>query len=168
MPASNTRVYVRGPERELWRRSLYTYWKRAAPPPSMLALDAPTRESCTVRRPITNTPLQALVLWNDVQFVEAARAFAARSIEAGGDDRARLSIMFRRATGRRPAGDEIDRLAAALADYRARYQAAPADAAQLVATGSAMRPSAVDDAELAAWTMIGSALLCLDATLCRG
>ncbi len=78
MPQSNTRAYMQGKGQDLWRRSLYTYWKRAAPPPSMLALDAPTREFCTTRRLTTNTPLQALVLWNDPQFVEAARAARAR------------------------------------------------------------------------------------------
>ena len=69
----NTRSYEQGKGDDLWRRSLYTYWKRASPPPSMLTLDAPTREFCTVRRFATNTPLQALVLWDDPQFVEAAR-----------------------------------------------------------------------------------------------
>ncbi len=168
MPASNTRVYARGGPDELWRRSVYTYWKRAAPPPSMLALDAPTRESCTVRRPVTNTPLQALVLWNDVQFVEAARAFAARTLAESGDDRVRLASMFRRATGRSPDAPELDDLAQALADFRVRYRAAPDDAAKLVAVGASEPPSGLDDAELAAWTMIGSALFSLDGSLCRG
>jgi hypothetical protein len=168
MPASNTRVYARGGPEDLWRRSLYTYWKRAAPPPSMLALDAPTRESCTVRRPVTNTPLQALVLWNDVQFVEAARAFAARVLSSPGDDRARLAAMFARATGRAPQAPDVDRLVATLNDFRARYRAAPEDAAKLVAIGEFEHASDLDEVELAAWTMIGSALFSLDATLSRG
>ncbi len=86
---------------KLYRRSLYTYWKRSAPPPSMQIFDAPTREKCTIRRPRTNTPLQALVTLNDVQFVEASRHFAQRLLREGGDsDDSRITYAFRLATAR--------------------------------------------------------------------
>src|SRR5204862_4472774 len=127
MPASNTRTYVRGQGDELWRRSLYTYWKRACPPPSLQTFDAPTREFCTIRRTPTNTPLQALVLWNDEQFVEASRVLAQRTLHESGDDRARLVAMFRRCTGRAPEADELSTLSAGLDHFRERYRGAPDD-----------------------------------------
>jgi hypothetical protein len=174
MPASNTRTFVRGQGDELWRRSLYTYWKRACPPPSLQTFDAPTRESCTIRRTSTDTPLQALVLWNDEQFVEAARALAQRTLAerapdgaAARDDAALLERMVRRCTGRKPGAAEVARLAGALTEFRRRYEAAPAEAEKLVKVG--MTPVSRDVAlpELAAWTLIANALLTLDATLCR-
>jgi len=168
MPASNTRLYERGTGDALWRRSLYTYWKRACPPPAMLTLDAPTREFCNIRRIATNTPLQALVLWNDEQFVEAARALATRTLgEASGDDE-RIVRAFRRVTAQQPDADELALLRAALADFRVRYQGAPEDAKALVEVGESPAPMGVDPAELAAWTVLCSSLLNLDVTICRG
>ncbi|HLQ39005.1 MAG TPA: PSD1 and planctomycete cytochrome C domain-containing protein [Planctomycetota bacterium] len=166
MPASNTRRYQRGMGDELWRRSLYTYWKRACPPPNLQAFDAPTREFCTVRRMQTNTPLQALVLWNDEQFVEAARKLAERTLLAGGDDDARLQAMYRRCTARLPDDRTLARVRSALATWRQRYATADADARALLAVGQAPPAGALPPAELAAWTMVASALFALDATLC--
>ena len=113
----------------LYRRSLYTFWKRQAPPPSLLTFDGPTRETCTVRRARTNTPLQALVLLNDVTYVEAARGLATQMMRSGGKDPVdRLRYGFRRATGRWPKEDEIAVLMKfyqrQLAAYRERPQAA--------------------------------------------
>ena len=167
MPASNTRVFKRDDGPELWRRSVYTYWKRASPPPSMLLFDAPTRESCVVRRSMTNTPLQALALWNDEQFVEAARVLAQRTLAEGGDDGARLARMFRRCTGRRPDQEAVATLTRALAGFRERYRKAPADAGKVAAIGTASRPAEPGAAEIAAWTLIASAVLDLDATTTR-
>jgi hypothetical protein len=164
---SNTRIFERGEGDDLWRRSLYTYWKRACPPPNMLTFDAPTREFCTIRRGETATPLQALVLWNDEQFVEAARMLAARTLdEPGGADRERLARMFVRCAGRAPDVDEERALAAALADFRERYRDAPADAAALLEIGMA-EADAHDPSELAAWTMIANTLFSLDAMICQ-
>jgi hypothetical protein len=167
MPQSNTRLYLRGTGDDLWRRSLYTYWKRACPPPALMTFDAPTREFCAIRRATTNTPLQALVLWNDEQFVEAARALAARTLaEEARDDRARLARLFERCLARTPEASELDALVTALADFRARYAAAPDEAGALLAVGEAPL-AALDPAELAAWTLVASSILNLDAVLTR-
>jgi hypothetical protein len=167
MVQSNTRIYERGAGEDLWRRSLYTYWKRACPPPALMTFDAPTREFCTIRRPTTNTPLQALVLWNDEQFVEAARALAARTLDEAVEERVRLERMFRRCTGRAPDEEEHARLAEALAGWRARFAAEPADARALIEVGESPVPMDADPVELAAWSLLANALLNLDATITR-
>jgi len=169
MIQSNTREYVRGMGDELWRRSLYTYWKRACPPPSLMTFDAPTREFCTIRRASTNTPLQALVLWNDEQFVEAARALAARTLaEAAADESARLARLFTRCAVRAPEADELAALTRVLGEFRARYAAAPDDARALIEVGESPTPMELDPVELASWTLLASAILNLDAVLTRG
>jgi hypothetical protein len=160
---------VQGTGDDLWRRSLYTYWKRACPPPSLMTLDAPTREFCNIRRVTTNTPLQALVLWNDEQFVEAARALAARVLqEDAADERARLARLFLRIAVRPPRTPELDLLAGALADFQERFAAAPDDARKLIEVGEAPVPAELDPVELAAWTMLASSILNLDSVLTRG
>jgi hypothetical protein len=165
MLQSNTRTFVRGDGDELYRRSLYTYWKRACPPPTLLTLDAPTREFCSVRRVGTNTPLQALALWNDEQFVEAARSLAQRALAQPGDLDGRLKAMYRRCTGH-----ELDAagLAATRATYerlRARYAAGVDEARALLAVGELPRPDEADPAELAALTVVANAFLNLDSCL---
>lgn len=165
MVQSNTRIYARGEGDDLWRRSLYTYWKRACPPPAMTTFDAPTRESCTINRPTTNTPLQALVLWNDEQFVEAARVLAQRTLAVDGDDRHRLVHMFRQCTGRTPEDAELERLTETLAAYRERYQKTPQDAAELLKVGVAPLPKDANAPEIAAWAMMANAMLNLSATI---
>jgi len=167
MLQSNTRVYQQGMGDDLWRRSMYTYWKRAAPPPTMLTLDAPTREFCTTKRLVTNTPLQALVLWNDPQFVEAARMAAERSFRAAPEDRARVVDLFRRATGTTPPAALADRMLAVLAENRERYRAKPEDAEKLLDVGEAKSSAEIDAAELAAWTLLANAVLSSDATIVK-
>ena len=167
MLGSNTREYAQGAGDDLWRRSLYTYWKRASPPPTMLTFDAPTREFCSTRRIVTNTPLQALALWNDPQFVEAARFAAARTLRESSDDRARIELLYRRATGVHPSDNARMLMEAVLAENRARYQAAPSDAMQLLSVGSSARVEDLDAAELAAWTMLANAVLTSDATIVK-
>ena len=167
MLQSNTRVYQQGMGDDLWRRSMYTYWKRAAPPPTMLTFDAPTREFCTTKRMVTNTPLQALVLWNDPQFVEAARMAAERTIRGQQDDRARVVELYRRATGTTPSDALVDRMLGTLADTRARYAAHPEDADKLLDVGEAQSSAEIAAPELAAWTMLANAVLSSDATIVK-
>jgi hypothetical protein len=132
----------------------------------MLTFDAPTREFCNIRRNTTNTPLQALALWNDEQFVEAARVLAQRTLGEQGDDAARLRCLFVRCTSRQPDADELESLALALERFRERYRGSLESAGALIAVGEA--PVAeLEPAELAAWTMIASGVLNLDATICR-
>lgn len=168
MPQSNTRTYQRGMGDDLYRRSMYTYWKRAAPPPSMLTFDAPTREFCTIRRPTTSTPLQALVLWNDEQFVEAARVLAQRTLshvfessKPSMTDAARLAYLFEACTSQAPDEAQLQALTSALADFRTRFMSEPAAAADLVKIGVAPIPESLqaDQPELASWTMIASSVM---------
>ncbi|MCB9878627.1 MAG: PSD1 domain-containing protein [Planctomycetes bacterium] len=166
MVQSNTRTFERGAGDELWRRSLYTYWKRACPPPSLLTFDAPTREFCVVRRGSTNTPLQALVLWNDEQFVEAARRLAERELQAAhAGDAATLQAMYGRATGAALRDDTLQLAMQTLREQRQRYAADPEAARALLALGDTDPPAALPPAELAAWTLLASAFLDLDATV---
>src|SRR5581483_9926044 len=117
MLGSNTRFYKQDAGSGLYRRSLYTLWKRAAPPASMEILNAPTRESCTVRRERTDTPLQALVTMNDVQFVEAARALAGAAMEAGVGFAARLQYMASHVLARQLSKKETDVLSQSYKDF---------------------------------------------------
>jgi len=164
MPQSNTRNFMRGNGDELWRRSLYTYWKRASPPPSLLTMDAPTREFCTISRGITNTPLQALVLWNDVQFVEAARVLAQQTLATKNYS---LAGLFLQCTGRRPNETEAVRLQEFLTAFTKRFTELPEDAEKLLQVGESMLPEGADYPVLAAWTMLANALLSLDEVISR-
>ena len=153
---------------KLYRRSIYTYWKRSAPPPSMQIFDAPTREKCIVQRARTNTPLQALVTLNDIQFIEASRNMAERLIREGGKtSEERLQYGFRLATSRYPRPQEISVLKRILDNASKKYKANPEAAKQLLAVGEAKRDEALPADELAAWTIIASSILNLDETLTR-
>jgi mono/diheme cytochrome c family protein len=167
---SNTMNFVadRGHEK-VHRRSLYTFWKRTSPPPQMTSFDAPSREACTVRRERTNTPLQALVLLNETQYVEAARALAGRVIREGGKaPEEQITYLFRLATSRRPDTKELAELVAALKDLRAEYATKPGEAAKLIAIGETKPDARIPPAELAAWTMLSSTVLNLDEVLNKG
>jgi len=165
MPQSNTRIYVRGSGADLWRRSLYSFAKRACPPPTMTNFDAPTREFCTIRRVSTNTPLQALTLWNDEQFVEAARVLAERTLRESDSDDERLAALLRRCTGRSPDAAELELLRDGLASFRERFASRPQDAAGLISVGATAAPTDIAAEELAAWTMVSNAVLNLSATV---
>ena len=152
---------------KLWRRSLYTFWKRTLPPPNMALFDAPNRELCTFDRASTNTPLQALVLLNDVQFVEAARAFAQKILQRPGDDAARLAWAFAEATSRTPQPAEATVLARALARERDRYAKDRLAAEQLLAHGESPRDATLPAPEHAAWAQVAALLLNLSETVTR-
>ena len=166
MPESNTKKYVAGSGDDLYRRSLYWFWKRSAPPTSLDIFNAPSREVCVVRRDRTNTPLQALVTLNDPQFVEAARALADAAVAHSTDDRVRLDFVSRRLLARPLAADEQALVLTTLADLAAAYRGDPAAASQLVAVGES-KPVSVDAPTLAAWTMLVNELMNLDEVLCK-
>jgi hypothetical protein len=152
----------------LYRRSLYTYWKRTVAPPSMVNFDAPSREFCTVRETRTNTPLQALTLMNETGFVEAARKLAERVLrEERGDDGARIGRAFRLVLARAPRESETRKLLAALAEFRALYHGGEAAALRLLAVGDSPRDPRLDPRELAAWSALASLLLNLDEAVTR-
>ena len=165
MVQSNTRIFRRDDGDNLWRRSLYTYWKRACPPPSLQMFDAPTREFCTIRRGSTNTPLQALVLWNDEQFVEAARLLATRTVRENGNDKDRLAAMYRRTTGRLLRGKQEAMAMHTLLELKRRYLADPEAAKQLLGVGDKPIDPELPASLVAAFTMMASAFLDLDATV---
>ncbi len=165
---SNTSVFKQDAGDALYRRSMYTFWKRTSPPPSLATFDAPSRETCTVRRARTNTPLQALVLMNDKQFVEAARKMAERLFREGGDSfDSRAAYGFRLATGRVPTAAESAVLKRVYEVQRKMFDADKAAAEQLLGYGDAKRDPACDAADLAAYTMVANLILNLDETVTK-
>jgi hypothetical protein len=164
-------TYEQGKGNDLHRRSLYTYWKRSVPHPAMLAFDMPFRETCTVKRSRTNTPMQALTLMNDPTFIEAAKFLAARMLREGGSDTAgRIAHGFWLVLARPPQPQEIDLLAKSLARFRDEYASAPAEARALLDVGSADDASpeaAAEDRDLAAYTLLASLFLCRDEAVMR-
>ena len=147
----------------LYRRSLYTYWKRTAPAPVMMSLDASKREVCIVKRERTTSPLQALVLMNDTQFVEAARVFAAKLAKQHAFDRDKvIQTIFRTLTSRKPSQQELEILANLYGDQLTYFQANKGRAAQLLKVGDAPIDAALDANKVAAFTIVVSAVLNFD------
>jgi hypothetical protein len=158
--------YVQDHGDALYRRSLYIFWKRQSPPPTMLTFDSPTRETCSVRRARTNTPLQALVLLNDTTYVEAARGLATRIMrDAGPETVARLNAGFRLATARVPSDAERTALKNHYERQLAAYRQRPEAARALLAVGESPVDAKLDPCELAAWTTTAEILLNLDETI---
>lgn len=152
----------------LYRRTMYTIWKRTAAPPTMLIFDAPNRELCVVRRSRTNTPLQALALLNEVTYVEAARKLGERMMIEGGDTPAsRLTYGFRLATGRMPRPNELQVLERGWSADHGKFRGRPDAAAKLIGFGSAPTASGLDRAELAAYTLSANVILNLDEFVTR-
>jgi hypothetical protein len=153
----------------LYRRSLYLFWKRTAPPPIMTTFDSPSREQCRARRERTNTPLQALLTMNDIQYFEAARQLAARMWREvppqAGTDAERLRLGFRLVTARWPSARELTLLTEALSAQRAKYSADVASAKQVLTVGESPAPADIDATKLASYTLVANLLLNLDETL---
>ena len=164
---SNTKEFKRSDGEDLYRRSLYTFWKRTCPPPTMTVFDAPDRLGCTVRRSPTNTPLQALAALNDEQFLECAKLLAARSLAERVTTEERLTLLYRRVTGRRPSAADLQTLERGLTESLARFRATPTDAETLLRVGATPAPPGVDAPELASWMLIANTVLNLDAALVR-
>jgi hypothetical protein len=154
--------------KDLYRRSMYSFWKRTSPPPSLITFDAPDREKCTARRSATNTPLQALVLMNDPTYVEAARWLAQRMLTEGGSDpKRRITFAFRLVTARAPTSQEMkvlrDLAEAQTVEYKAKTKAAD----QILRVGESTADPKLNTTELAAWTMVASAILNLDEAITK-
>jgi hypothetical protein len=167
MKESDTRFYKQDAGALLYRRSMYTYWKRTAPPPSMEILNAPSREVFCTRRERTDTPLQALVTLNDPQFVEAARALAARAVESGKDFNARLDSITLPLLARRLTPDERATVRHIQESAMQDYEKNPKDAASLLAVGASKPGQNIPAAELAAWTLAASEIMNLDESLTK-
>ena len=167
MPESNTRNYKRDSGESLYRRSLYTFWKRAAPPASMEIFNAPNRETCVVKRERTNTPLQALVTLNDIQFVEAARVTATKLMREVGSTDKRMNRLSMAVLSRPWNASELIVLTSVLDDLKVYYKNHKADAEKLVAFGDTPAPTDLPVGDLAAWTMLCNQVLNLDEVLVK-
>lgn len=165
MIGSNTRNYKKDSGEDLYRRSLYTFWKRSAPPAFLDVLNAPNRETCTVRRDRTNTPLQALLTLNDIQYVEAARVLAEKALQAEPTPEGRLAFLASRVLCRPLTPEETVIVRAMYAELKRDYTEKPAEAKKLIAVGDSQPNPALPPDELAAWTMVANQLLNLDEVL---
>lgn len=167
MPQSNTRTYRQDKGEGLYRRSLYTMWKRTAAPPTMEIFNAPTRETFCVKRDLTNTPLQALALLNDPQFIEASRELASNALLAETASEARLDFITIRLIGRKLDAEEREISLKSLASALTNFRGQPDDARKLVSIGEKPPRLDADVPELAAWTLLASQILNLDETITR-
>ncbi len=176
LPGGDTREYRQDQGEGLYRRTVYTFWKRMAPPPNLEAFNAPSREVCTVRRERTNTPLQALVTLNDPQFIEAARKLAERTLldselatagDGAGNIESLIDQFSLRVLGRRLSLEEKSIVRNSYQQLLEYYRAHPDDAAALLAVGESPENEQLDRAPLAAWTMVGNQLMNLDEALCK-
>ena len=160
--------YIQDHDGELYRRGVYLFWKRSVLHPYLAVMDAPTRDVCTARRPVTNTPTQALALLNETLLVECARVMAQRLLLAAElDDAARVRRAFRLVLSRQPTEREVTTLLALHADSLRHYQADAAAAKKLVSVGESERPAKLDVAQHAAWLCVCNALLNLDEALTK-
>jgi hypothetical protein len=164
---SNTKNYIQDHGESLYRRSLYTFWKRTAPPPNMTSFDAPNRESYCLRRERSNTPLQALTLMNDVQFFEAARAFAEQAMKTSTSTDARITRLFRAATSRFPSAQEAEVIRQTFDKHLAAYTAKPEEAKKVITNGESKPDASLNPVELASWTMIANLVLNLDEAVTK-
>ena len=164
----STSKYVQDKGEKLYRRSLYTFWKRTVPPPSMMTFDAVSRDFCMVKRETTSTPLQALVLLNDPQIVEAARVLSYRAIEEETDLEKRIAFMFQLATSRVPEADELEKLTAYFNEELNRFTENEKEAEAFLAIGDFEQKELLDAPEMAAYAVVANAIFNLDETITRG
>src|SRR5581483_5994162 len=165
MRESNTKSYKRDSGEALYRRSLYWFWKRMAPPASLEILNAPSREVSCLRRERTDTPLQALVTLNDPQMIEAARSLAEKAMKAEAAEPSRLRVIAVRVLGRPLADREAAILTRVRATLLAHYREKAEDAKALITVGESRPDAALDPAELASWTLVSNQMLNLDEAL---
>ncbi|HVA46360.1 MAG TPA: PSD1 and planctomycete cytochrome C domain-containing protein [Pirellulales bacterium] len=160
-------TYVQSHGADLYRRTMYTFWKRTSPPPTLSTFDAPDREVCTVRRARTNTPLQALILLNDPTYVEAARKLAERVLREAGSTEDRMERMFQLVLARRPSGREAAVLRSIVEEQLAKFRVDHEAAVKLLSVGESPRDERFEPAELAAWSAAASVVLNLDEAVTR-
>ncbi|HVX11671.1 MAG TPA: PSD1 and planctomycete cytochrome C domain-containing protein [Pirellulales bacterium] len=160
-------VYIQSHGIDLYRRTMYTFWKRTSPPPTLSTFDAPDREVCTVRRARTNTPLQALILLNDPTYLEAARKLAERLLGHPGTTDERLALAFRLVLARLPNDREANVMRRVVEEQRATFRADHDAALKLLSVGESPRDERFEPAELAAWATAASVLLNLDEAITR-
>ena len=165
--AFTAQKYVPSKGRDLYRRTMYTFVKRTSPHPSLSNFDAPDRQVCSVRRPRTNTPLQALALMNDPTYVEAARHLAARMVGSGETAEARIATGFRRVLGRLPTAKETTVLARLHREQREVFRKDGEAARRLLSVGDSA-PTTGDAADMAAWAVVAGAILNLDEAVTKG
>ncbi len=162
----SNRKYDQGKGADLYRRSLYTYWMRTIPPPTMMAFNASEREVCTVRKDLTTTPLQALTMMNNITFIEAARKIAERVIREGGETaEQQLSFLFQSILSRLPTTEESQTLLDDFKGYQTEFSSKAADTSGLLTIGSSGTDTNLPAAEMAAWTMVANTLLNLDEAI---
>jgi len=149
----------------LYRRSLYTYWRRTVAPPSMMNFDSPSREVCVVRETRTNTPLQALNLMNDTIYLEAARKLAERMLREGRADPIGRGMLL--VLARSPRAAERQALASTAKNFKKHYRAHTGDALKYLSQGQSPRDARFNEAELAAYTAVASLLLNMDEAVTR-
>jgi mono/diheme cytochrome c family protein len=164
-PASGTHFYKQDHGEDVYRRSLYIFWKRTSPPPVLVTFDAPLRDTCIVRRSVTNTPLQALIVLNEPAFLEASRTMAARILAQAKTDSQRLTKAFQIAFDREPRSDEAARLLKSLTRYQSRYKQDEQAAKRLLAVGETPRNTRFPESEQAAWMLLCSSLMNTDEFL---
>lgn len=163
------RVYIQDEGDKLYRRSLYTFWKRTVPPPGMMTFDASPRDLCTIKRQETNTPLQALVLMNDPQLIEAARLLAQTAIDKGGENlEERISFMFLKSTSREPTDEEIQVLKQLYKEELALFEKEEDGAQKYLSVGDLTFDSNLNPKELAAYAMLANTIFNLDESINRG
>jgi hypothetical protein len=165
MIGSDTRDYRQDSGESLYRRSMYTFWKRSAPPASMEIFNAPSRENCTMLRERTNTPLQALVTLNDPQFIEAARQLAQCAIQARSEADQRINFIAERLLARPLTPRELAIVRASAEKFSAHYAAHADESAKLIDVGDSDPDKSIPPADLAAWTMVANQLMNLDEVL---
>ncbi|HCL97573.1 MAG TPA: hypothetical protein DHW77_07410, partial [Verrucomicrobiales bacterium] len=165
MPQSNTKNYQADTGDKLYRRSLYTFWKRTAPHPAMEILNAPVREVSCVKRELTNTPLQAFVIMNDPQFVEASRQLASRAIKGAKTTDERIHLISSALLARPMSNDELDVVKLTLKQAKDKFTNSPEDATKLITVGESKPDESLAAPELAAWTVVANQILNMDETL---
>jgi len=165
---SGNNGYVQEKGDGLYRRSLYTYWKRTVPHPFMMNFDSPNREQCAVYENRTNSPLQALDLMNEVTFVEASRKLAERMMTEGGSaPEARLQYGYSLVLAREPSARQKQVMLRLLGDFETNYKADPKAASALIHQGESAVPGSLNEAELASYTGVASLILNLDETITK-